>query len=76
MITEERGIHFFRKIRHLVSKGTAGLSYIDTYAALVITASLTEPSFYNLTQWFPTGVPRHTRVPRIGVRGAANHYKS
>jgi len=25
----------------------------------------------SLSQWFPTGVPRHTRVPWRGVRGAA-----
>ncbi len=25
-----------------------------------------------LEQWFPTGVPRHTRVLQIGVRGVAN----
>ncbi len=24
-----------------------------------------------LSQWFPTGVPRHTRVPQRGVRGSA-----
>ncbi len=25
----------------------------------------------SLDQWFPTGVPRHTRVPQRGVMGAA-----
>ncbi len=28
------------------------------------------PWIYNLEQWFPTGVPQHTRVPQRGVRGA------
>jgi len=28
---------------------------------------------YALSQWFPTGVPRHTRVPGRGVRGAAKY---
>ncbi len=27
-----------------------------------------------LVQWFPTGVPRHTRVPQRGVRGAAKFW--
>ena len=27
-------------------------------------------------QWFPTGVPRHTRVPWAGARGATNNYNS
>ncbi len=27
-----------------------------------------------LKQWFPTGVPRHTRVPWRGIRGAAKHW--
>ncbi len=26
---------------------------------------------YTVDQWFPTGVPRHIRVPQRGVRGAA-----
>ncbi len=30
--------------------------------------------FLTLTQWFPTGVPRHTRVPQRGVRGAAKFW--
>ncbi len=29
------------------------------------------PFLYGLRQWFPTGVPRHTRVLKRGVRGAA-----
>ena len=31
---------------------------------------------YMLVQWSPTGVPRHTRVPWTGDRGAANFYDS
>ena len=27
-------------------------------------------------QWFPTGVPRHTRVPWTSDSGAANRYNS
>ena len=32
--------------------------------------------FFSLKQWFPTGVPRHTRGPWVGVRGTANSYNS
>jgi len=28
----------------------------------------------NINQWFPTGVPRHTRVPWRGVRGASKYW--
>ena len=28
----------------------------------------------SLEQWFPTGVPRHTRVPWEGCRGAAKYW--
>ncbi len=26
-----------------------------------------------LNQWFPTGVPQHTRVPQKGARGASGY---
>ncbi len=31
---------------------------------------------FTLRQWFPTGVPRHTRVPWTSARGDANFYLS
>ena len=33
----------------------------------------TESAVDVLDQWFPTGVPRHTRVPWGGARGAASY---
>jgi len=30
--------------------------------------------FITLDQWFSTGVPRHTRVPQEGARGATSDH--
>jgi hypothetical protein len=35
---------------------------------------LTNLKQYSLEQWFPTGVPRHTRVLQRGVSGAAKFW--
>ena len=44
---------------------------IQNYAQLEIMCN-----FYDVHQWFPTMVLRHTRVQWAGARGAANSYNS
>ncbi len=55
----------FKAIFHKLSKSIGNMSgKIFIFAVLLINK-------YYIYQWFPTGVPRHTKLSQRGVRGAA-----
>ena len=72
MLVVWNGRDKFSYERHL--KFLFKIFYQNIISYLGMRPSFLYEVYHCILQWYPTGVPRHTRVPWAGDRGVANRY--